>query len=182
MPPPAEPIDVDPAMLQRNLISLKLTSGLPEDYLRYSMLYGSGVVEFYDTHPDWRTYGWDICSPARLSYPVNVASFFDVNNQYREAMETFYIPLGLYPEPGGLLPFGVDGGGTWLTWKTDGTPDKWNVVIIYSYDDDEYSMLDMNFTEFLYHLLKREISVRNLNTDQFREDKGTHFSQKIYYW
>jgi len=32
MPPPANPIDVDPAVLQRNLESLKLTSGLPEDY------------------------------------------------------------------------------------------------------------------------------------------------------
>jgi len=180
MPPPANPIDVDPAVLQRNLESLKLTSGLPEDYLRYATLYGSGSPRIHYDEPGLGPHSWDFWSPARPTYPEIVADFFDTKNQYREAMETFDIPLGLYPEPGGLLPFGVDNSGVWFTWKTIGIPKGWNVVVIYAYDYDEYEEFDMGFSEFLFQWLTKRLPERHWNTAEWKVT-GISFSQNIYF-
>jgi len=178
MPPPANPIDVDPAVLQRNLESLKLTSGLPEDYLRYAMIYGSGCPQLHDNDPEIGPRTWDMWSPARPTYPEIIARFYDAKNQFREAMETFDIPLGLYPEPGGLLPFGEDHSGFSFTWKTDGNPEEWKVVFIYAYDYDEYEIFDMGFSEFLFQLLTQQLSSKMIITDG--NVTGISFSQRLY--
>jgi len=67
-----------------------------------------------------------------------------------------HLPLGLFPEPGGLLPFGHRDD-KYFTWKTDGDPDRWRVVVIWRYDEEGYQEFNMGFLEFLVGFLTLEI-------------------------
>jgi hypothetical protein len=49
----------------------------------------------------------------------------------RESRRSFssHYPLGLYPEPGGLLPWAITDNGDTLYFITTGPPDEWPTVI-----------------------------------------------------
>lgn len=169
VPPPAAPIDIDDATLQANLKSLK--TNFPSDYLQYAKLYGSGRMHA-------GPYDWEIWSPARPSYPATVKRFHRVWSQARDAMETKDVPLGLFPESGGLLPFGKDDERGWFTWNTGGPPDDWKVVVIWNYSHDSYQNFDMNFSEFLYKMLTREIYVAGFRSEWTASD--ITFEPEVY--
>jgi hypothetical protein len=169
LPPPAAPIDVDEATLRRNVRSLN--TELPTDFLEYSKLYGSGRICV-------GPYKWEIWSPARASYPAIVADFSRIWGDVREALETSTVPLGLFPEPGGLLPFG-NRSDVWFTWKTLGEPDKWKVVVMWSYEEDAYQLFEMGFSEFLVNLLTRRITAAGFTTEW--EPADLSFSQDVFY-
>jgi hypothetical protein len=52
----------------------------------------------------------------------------DADRESRRAFPSDY-PLGLYPEPGGLLPWAVTDNGDTLYFITAGPPDDWPTVI-----------------------------------------------------
>lgn len=168
VPPPPAPIDVDDATLQANLKSLK--TNFPSDYLQYAKVYGSGRIRV-------GPYTWEIWSPARPSYPLTVKKFYDIWSQLRNAAGTHDLRLGLYPETEGLLPFGVRSD-VWFTWKTEGPPDTWKVVVMWSYEHDSYQKFDMNLSEFLYKLLTREIRVAGFVNEWNARD--VTFKQKVF--
>jgi hypothetical protein len=168
LPVPESPIDTDESVLAQNVEVLNVQ--FPEDYLSYGRVYGSGTISV-------RSYSWEIYSPFRTSYPQFVNDFVEAQSVYREAMDNFHVPLGLFPEPGGLLPFGHRDE-KYFTWKTDGQPDDWKVVEIWLYEDDGYQEFDMGFTEFLISVLKRTIQIPGFKSDWKKTDIS--FTPEVY--
>lgn len=166
--PPSAPIDVDRKALWANIESLRIS--FPDDFLQYSLLYGSGTIRV-------GPYSWEIWSAARPSYPSTVANFSQIQSELRDALETHAVPLDLFPEAGGLLPFGIRSD-VWFTWKTAGHPNEWKVVVLWSYEPDSYQIFDMPFSEFLFKLLTRQISVAGFHTEWNVADIS--FTQDVY--
>ena len=149
VPSPHSPIDTDESVLTIN--ATKLSLRFPKDFLDYGKLYGSGTISV-------NVYDWEIYSPFRLSYPTFVRRFFDRQDAYRKACETTSLPLGLYPEPGGLLPFGHRDD-VYFTWKTKGEPEQWTVTVLWEYSQGGFQEFNMGFSDFLVQLLTRRIRV-----------------------
>lgn len=139
IPVPQHPIDtaVSPIRFQ-----------LPDDYLEFGSVFGSGTLSV-------GVYEWDIFSPYRQNYAQFVEQFSRIWMDVREALEMHHLPLGLHPEPGGMIPFGVDANGVWLALKPSLEGEGWKTVILYSYEDDEYMVYDAGFAEFLTGLVTR---------------------------
>lgn len=149
LPVPESPLNADPAALEA--VQGALGSSFPQDWLEYSRIYGSGFVRISGVE------SWAIYSAFQPSYPDIVTEFHQVWSADRESQEEQALPPGLFPEPGGLLPFGSGDGGSNLTWVTKGTPDEWTVAVMYGYNERSMKFLDMGFTEFLCKLLKRQL-------------------------
>lgn len=169
LPPPASPANADPEALRRNAQALKVT--FPSDYVQYCVRYGSGSI-------DVGVYAWEVWSAARPTYPGIVARFSQIWGELRGALETADVPLGLYPEPGGLLPFGKTSD-VWFAWKTVGDPEDWKVVVMWSYEHDSYQVFDMGFSEFLVNLLNRRITAAGFASEWAPADIS--FSQDVFY-
>ncbi len=105
-------------------------------------------------------------------------AFLERQDAYRKAMETFDVPLELYPEPGGLLPFGHRDD-VYFTWKTDGKANDWKVIVIWLYQNDAYKSFDMGFCQFLTSLLKRKIQVPGF-TSKWNPRKDITFEPEVY--
>lgn len=155
LPTPKYPIHFDESILEKN--QAVLGTEFPSDFLDFSRRYGSGSISV-------KAYEWEVYGALDSSFPQFVDSFRFSKGEYREAMETFDVPLGLYPEEGGLLPFAVRND-VYFTWKTDGSPDEWRVVVLWTYDIDGYEQYDQNFSEFLVKLLTRQIQVAGFKTE-----------------
>jgi hypothetical protein len=169
VPVPASPIDVDEPVLRKN--EAALNTRFPEDFVAYARVYGSGSVVA-------GPYSWEIWSPFRTAYPRIVENFAWIWGEVRDALETHEVPLGLFPEPGGLLPFGVRSD-VWFTWRTRGQPDDWNVVVMWSYEDDSFEVFEMGFAEFLFRLVTKRIDVAGFQSPW--DEKEISFEPKVYY-
>ncbi|MEV0975052.1 SMI1/KNR4 family protein [Microtetraspora glauca] len=60
-------------------------------------------------------------------------------------------PFPVYPNPGGLYPWGVTDNGDTCLWLTDQDPEKWTVVIT---DGADWWQFKGSFSDFLVGLLK----------------------------
>ena len=92
------------------LVESEIGLKLPADYKAYLAAYGGGLVN-----------------------SISIPSPFDVSNDVRNwwerwAAEYVDVPYPVFPEPGGLLPFGRVGGMDNLNWLTVGEPDQWPFV------------------------------------------------------
>jgi len=124
-----------------------LNTSLPDDYKSFVELYGNGLV----------------CGVIRIHNPFSgYGDWFEaVLGMYRKMREIF--PYPLYPEPGGLLPFGgTQNGGLHLMWQTGKDADKWSVVLV-NWDDLSVEKLNCNMADFLLRVAKREITGDRLN-------------------
>ncbi|MEO3855844.1 hypothetical protein [Acrocarpospora sp. B8E8] len=63
-------------------------------------------------------------------------------------------PFPIYPDPGGVYPWGVTDNGDKLLWLTDPDPEKWTVVIT---DGGDWWHYQGSFSEFLVGVLTREL-------------------------
>jgi hypothetical protein len=89
---------------------------LPRDYKAFIDTYGSGIVG-----------ALEIQNP--FHRPTNYHQWWsDWASRYEDLAKYEPIPYPLFPEPGGLLPFGTLGDVDTLNWLTTGTPDKWPFV------------------------------------------------------
>jgi hypothetical protein len=75
----------------------------------------------------------------------------------------------IYPEQGGLLPFGITDNGDLLLWKTDINPEKWNVILIDSRIGQIEEFND-NFSDFLFSILSKT-KLSGILPDDFPSDK-----------
>lgn len=85
---------------------------------------------------------------------------------YRISKSNFpnYFTYNIYPEKDGLLPWGYTDNGDELYWKTNGSPEKWSIVI-YESASPEYHEYKMQLAEFLYKII-----IKELICDVFPED------------
>ncbi|GAB4158226.1 MAG: hypothetical protein Tsb009_35380 [Planctomycetaceae bacterium] len=142
---PNAPIDTDESAIERSMGALGIR--LPHDYLLFCDKYGSGSVFTAGKR-------FELISAGRVTYPDFVRDFSERQGQFRDAMETHDVGLGLYPEKGGLLPFGKDDSGTYFCWDTHSSPDEWTVVVIWEYEDDGFKRLNCSYSGFVCGLLK----------------------------
>jgi hypothetical protein len=121
---------------------------LPADFKAFLEGYGSGTIDHFiwvlnpvssNRHLNW----------VRAKEPILAAL-----RELREGGEP--CPYPLYPEAGGLLPFGKTDNGDALFWQTIGDPNQWP-VIVNAARDPSYEKFDCNMTAFLDGILMRRI-------------------------
>jgi hypothetical protein len=118
--PPVRPTE---APSSRDLAQCEAILGrLPEDYKDYLRTYGTGCVADFI---------W-IMNPSASNPNLNLLTHGERRlAAYREIRgdEGAEFPYRLFPEPGGLLPFGLTDNGDTLFWRTLGSPEDWTVVV-----------------------------------------------------
>lgn len=155
VPPPADPVDTDPAYLAAN--EERLGIRFPKDFTEFGRLYGSGRL----LHPELR-----VRSPCRPSYPDFVAEFVDIFGGLRESLALWAakvsLDMSLFPEPGGLLPFASNSQGTWICWRMIGNTDEWTVVDMEGFKSGQYEKYDMGATDYLHQVMSRQLLLGRL--------------------
>jgi hypothetical protein len=150
VPPPAEPFEAFDGPWER--IEAGLGTALPQDYKDFVRVYGSGYfMEFLGVDvPKSRN------PNVRLERQVGV-----VRDMFRAFEE---VPYPLWPDPGGLLPFGGTDNGDTLFWLADGAPADWRVVVS-DRGAWDFEALDCGLTDFLAGLATGEILPRAFPED-----------------
>ena len=155
LPPPASPRGLDRPW---DVVEQQIGLPLPADYKAFIDLYGTGKVSSADGWADiWNfrdksLFGRSVSEG--LSGPESVAQF------YRRRVNTtdWPCPFPIYPEPGGLLPFGSVVDVQHLNWLTTGPPDRWDVVYFH-FDGLEFTRLEGDsFSRCLLKMLRQEYS------------------------
>lgn len=144
VPPPAAPFEAFRGPWE--VIEADLETSLPQDYKDFARLYGSGYfMEFLGIHiPNTQN------PNTRLEWQAQV-----VRDGFRTLTEE-YCPYPMWPDPGGLLPFGGTDDGDEFFWRMRGLPDDWRVVI-WDRGFGSFEELDCDLTDFLAGLATGEI-------------------------
>jgi hypothetical protein len=143
VPPPAAPFESFSGPWEP--IQAALGTALPPDYKEFVRLYGSGYFMAFlgvdvpkSRNPNVRL---------ERQVPAICDSFFDRDE----------LPYPLWPEPGGLLPFGGTDNGDCLFWLPRGSsPEDWGVVV-WDRASQEFEAFDCDLTDFLAGLATGEI-------------------------
>lgn len=142
VPPP--PVPSEAYIGPWDAIETDLGAVLPQDYKDFVRFYGRGsFMEFLGIHApvSWSPY-------VRLQSEVRV-----ICDDLRRDPDR---PYPLWPEPGGLLPFGKTDFGDCLFWLPHGPPDDWGVVV-WDRGMGHYEAFDCGLTDFLAGLATGEI-------------------------
>jgi hypothetical protein len=144
VPPPEVPVHSG-SMADFAAVEDKLDSRLPIDFKRLITTYGTGGwLEFYG-----------IINPLD---PCDAAEWFGQGRlQYlRDRRRDFpqYVPYPIWPDTGGLLPWGGHENGGDMYWLTEGDPDKWPTIFTHD-RTPEYVRMDCTCTGFLLSAIKR---------------------------
>lgn len=117
-------------------VEAELGTRLPQDYKDFVRIYGCGYI--LDFMWIYVPYFWN--RDARL---VSAA-----RKLYRSNIEYPDFGFSLWPDPEGLLLFGMTSNGDDIYWQTKGDPDSWTVAI-WSRGDVALEFLDCGLTDFL---------------------------------
>ena len=147
-PPPEAPLE--PGVLDEwPRVEADLGTELPEDFKRFTELYGSGKFDDF----------LYLLNPFAADPAGNLVSGRDLMlDGYAETRARFpdRLPLPPWPEPGGLLPLGRSDNGNELYWLTRGRPADWGVVVFAGRSTDHELHLQP-VTRFLALLLSGEL-------------------------
>ena len=145
IPPPAEPVYTG-TRAEWDAIQDNMKIVFPKEYYEVCYVYGSGhfsgeflIANLFD--PEARDYGF-----AELT-------------RFDEARERdpHEVPYPLYPEAGGIFPFGMDGNGNTFAWLTKGRPNQWPIVCFNSEDYSEITRHSL--TEFIALLIANSLEI-----------------------
>lgn len=141
-PPPAGQGDVFSG--QWGTVEAEVRAPLPQDYKDFVRLYGNGYfMEFLGIYmPKARNHH------IRLERMVRV-----VSSGYADWDD---LPYPMWPQEGGLIPFGGTDNGDQLFWLPQGTPDEWTVVI-FDRGGLCFEAVDRDLTGFLAGLATGEV-------------------------
>lgn len=160
VPPPAAPDEAYSGPWEA--IEADLGTKLPQDYKDFVRLYGYGnFMEFLCVH-----------------VPVSSSPYVTLQSEVREICDTVrivgsaddYLPYPLWPEPGGLLPFGKTDFGDFLFWLPRGLPDDWGVVV-WDRGMGHYEAFDCGLTDFLAGLATGDIEPKEFPEDMLPCDR-----------
>ncbi len=149
-------------------VESEIASRLPDDYKAYIQQYGTGYIADYLV----------IWNPFASLETVNLITQLDLRlkdirrakDNYRESFGMEFPPYPIFPEEGGILPFGATINGHIIFWKTTQKPNNWTIVISKS-RSTKFEEHVMNTTEFLTNLMLRRLE----NTAMY----GPDFEPKV---
>ena len=122
MPAPASPCETGGPQRWRE-VQAELRTGLPTDYCQFIERYGTGCVD---------EYLW-VLSPFTEREPLHLvkegARLLKGMRYLRTECGDEQVPYPVFPEPGGVLPWGVTDNGDMLFWVTKGEPGEWFVAV-----------------------------------------------------
>jgi len=152
MPRPLLPIEM---VDTRDWEIYELTTGiiLPDDYKAYLSVYGTSIIGGIITpyNPFCRRAAWKPSCTCR-HWMRQALGIQAAKHTFGEA--TF--PYALYPEPGGVLPWGSTDDGDQLFWLTNGEPNTWT-MLINEVRSSHFQTFDYSMTEFLHAWLEGAI-------------------------
>ena len=146
---PAPKIPVETPSLEDWTTVEKQIGKLPADFKIFIERYGSGTIN---------RFLW-VLNPFSVNKHANLLNRMEpVMDAIRELKKDWpeQHPYKLFPEPGGLLPFGGSDNGDTFFWQTVGEPDKWTIVVNAARDPD-YELFDCCMVDFLVGILTRRI-------------------------
>lgn len=157
-----------PSIVNRELdwLSLELELGinLPGEYKLFIDSYGVGGIDgFIWLYGPFEPY-------SNLNFLTQMKSDLSVYSELKKQFPKRY-DLTLYPEVGGVLPFGTTENGDTLFWLTEGDSDSWK-IIVHDVRSPEYEVIDLQFIQFLTSLMSKEIKCKIFPND-FPDDKPT---------
>jgi hypothetical protein len=129
----------------------KLGISLPTDYMDFGIRYGTGLL--YD--PNGAVI--NILNPFSVTYTDQVASESHGLATVRRRVPDG-LPYGIYPEVPGLLFWGSDYNGFGLYWLTEGTPDKWPIIVKFPRQHSDFQEFNLSLTSFMAGCLTRRIT------------------------
>jgi hypothetical protein len=147
--PPSAPVEV-PSDTILTECEAKL-GRLPDDYKNLLEIYGTGCIDKFI---------W-IFNPAAKNPHLNLLSQIEKQiTALRELNATGLekVTYPMFPEPRGLLPFGITDNGDVLGWITRGKIQNWTVIVAEA-RSPRYVEADMEMTDFLALVLVGEIKV-----------------------
>lgn len=132
------------------IIEGEIGTMLPNDYKNVVQHFGPGVFDdLVRLHPPGiAAAGWELRHAAR-----------QILDLLREPPAP--VPYPIFPEAGGVFPWGSSVDGDCFYWVTEGRPDEWTVAV----EDGpglEWRHLDMGVSEFIYSYLTGRLPVTNL--------------------
>jgi len=162
LPSPERARDVN---VEWEAVEATVQTALPNDYKEFIQRYGTGKID---------DFLW-VLSPATNNSHLKLAQRKDaILRALREHRESLAglgrkLPFAIFPEPGGLLPWGFTDNGDVCYWRTGSDPNTWRVVV----NDGRGSMWEEfagTMTEFLTALLSRRHVSEILTNDEFPSD------------
>jgi hypothetical protein len=149
MPPPTAPIESGNKK-EWSSIEASIGTTLPEDFKEYINLYGTGkILRFlWPFNP--------FSKNDNLNLGMQLTLQLDALRELKDEFGFEECPYPLYPEPEGLLPWGVTDNGDVLFWLTDGIPENWPIIV----NEGRvavYERYDESMTSFLSKLLSKNI-------------------------
>ena len=150
-PPPEEPLEL-PAEFDESWQAAedRLKLKFPPDYKEFIHTYGSGAFSY-------ERYSIYIFNPLSKSYQKRYEGVLDGVRFAHESGETTY---HVYPDEGGLFPWGVDGNGCALLWLTSVKSDWLTVVMLPEGGDDITESFKLTMTSFLAKALENKLKVK----------------------
>ncbi len=146
--PPKEPLEIG-TLEEWHRVEQELGLALPADYREFVFAYGSGLfAQFY-----------------RVYNPFSADKYISLDTQVQKTCEWRRrtkaefpedVPYPIYPESGGILPWGNDENGHDYYWLTQGSPDQWTVLA----DDVRgtgFSHHDCSMTGYLLGVLSKRV-------------------------
>jgi hypothetical protein len=146
MPPPAEPLNRG-SEKEWSAFQKRIGLQFPEDYFTVVYNYGSGRF---------------LAGEFRVNNPFEPADAASVEREFRTLRENkdrspVEFPFPVFPETGGLYPFGIDCNGNTFLWLTQGKPREWPVVCLNS--EDYHEIVSLSLIEFLVRMATNQLNI-----------------------
>lgn len=165
VPPPAVPFEAYSGLWES--VEAELRTSLPQDYKDFARLYGSGYfLEFLGISIP-RSQNPNVCL---VRYVREVCATFSQDEE---------LPYALWPEPGGIIPFGGTDNGDYLFWLPRDGPAEWGVVV-WDRGMQGFEAFDCDLTDFLAGLATGEIVPKEFPEDLATADYPFVPSERIH--
>jgi hypothetical protein len=146
--PPSRPIGVGSPQGWLD-VEKRLGGRLPSDFKQYIDTYGQG--EILDLAFVESPFAWD-AGDRWFSERSRILEYF------RGALDAYGFGLQAWPEKGGILPWGSDSDGNYLSWKTSDSPEDWTTVVIFDRFGG-YTSIPLSMTGFLCGVITGRVEV-----------------------
>jgi len=150
-------------------IEESLSTALPNDYKKYINRFGSGSIGrfLWPFNPFSRNENLNLIEQVK----IRLNALQVLKDRFSEKH-----PYPLYPEMGGLLPWGATDNGDVLFWLTDGKPDDW-IVVINESRGPKFEKFEETTTSFLSKLITGDI-VSNIIPNDFLDKDALFVPEK----